>query len=105
MKTSTILRAATAVSLAVFLTTASAWSSEEIPQQPDVRRFVDNADTCTHLSGEISGENTAEQKKLIKQINKVCSLAKKQLKSLDRKYKNDSKVQETLNQYREDLAD
>ncbi|UTH73980.1 hypothetical protein [Chromobacterium sp. IIBBL 290-4] len=74
------------------------------PQQPgDVARFQEDADSCIHLSGEISGERSAEQRKLVKQINRYCDSAKRQLKRLDKKYKDNAKVQEQLKPYREDL--
>lgn len=100
-----ILRLLVGVSLAVSLISGAAVASEAVPQQPDVKSFVDSADTCIHLSGELSGEKTAEQRRLVKQANKTCGVAKRKFKKLDKKYKTNAQVQEVLNQYRDDLAD
>lgn len=75
------------------------------PTQPEVRHFVRDADMCLHLAGELSGENTLKQKRRIKQINKYCDSAKRQFIYLDKKYRADSTVQATLDQYRNELAD
>ncbi|MCD5361930.1 hypothetical protein [Chromobacterium aquaticum] len=99
------LRLLAGVSLAVFLIAGTATASEADPQQPDVKSFVDSADTCIHLSGELSGEKTPEQMRLVKQANKTCGTAKRKFKKLDKKYKINAQVQEVLSQYRDDLSD
>ena len=83
--------------------TAVAYADDTTP--PDIRRFVDEADLCIHLSGELDGTNTKEQKRLIQSVNQQCQKAKKMLGKLDKKYKNDVRAQEIFNQYRDDLPD
>ncbi|OQS38264.1 hypothetical protein [Chromobacterium haemolyticum] len=99
------LRSLAWTSLAICLIAGGAIASEAVPQQPDVKSFVDSAEICVHLSGELSGEKTSEQMKLVKQTNKTCDMAKRKFKKLDKKYKMNAQEQEVLNQYRDDLSD
>lgn len=93
------------IALATPLFVSMAWADAVSPKQSEVRLFVDRAETCMHLSGELSGENTPGQMKLVNQVNKQCDSAKRQFKRLDKKYKKDNEVQAILDQYRDDLAD
>lgn len=86
-----------------YILTVAAYADDATP--PDIRRFVDEADLCIHLSGELDGTNTKEQKRLIQSINQQCQKAKKMLGKLDKKYKKDVQAQEIFNQYRDDLPD
>ncbi|OHX19488.1 hypothetical protein [Chromobacterium sphagni] len=91
--------------LLVCMATMQSSAGEAAPlQQPgDVVRFLEDADSCIHLAGEISGERSAEQRQLVREINRYCDSAKRQLKRLDKKYKSNARVQEQLKPYREDL--
>lgn len=73
---------------------------------PDVKRFVNNADLCEHFLGEIDNSlSKSEQKRIVSSVNKYCDRAKKQLCTLKVKYRNDAEVQTILSQYHDTLSD
>ncbi|UJB32911.1 hypothetical protein [Chromobacterium sp. Beijing] len=67
----------------------------------DVKNFIDNAETCEHLSGEISGDNDARQREVIRDLNKYCNRAMKQQKRLLIKYKANPEVVAELKKWNE----
>lgn len=89
--------------LFLLLVTSFAGAASTTPV--DVECFAEIAETCIHLSGELDGTKTSEQRLLIKKTNRYCALAKRRFRVLDLKYQQDKKVQEMLNQYRDVLAE
>lgn len=85
--------------------TGPASADQEKPVAPALQRFIESADRCIHLSGEISGEPGKEQKRLIHQTNRLCEAARRQFQQLDRQARNDAKIQAALEPYREDFSD
>lgn len=84
--------------------TAGIACADASPAEPrELRRFSDQAETCMHLSGELTGENTPAQMKLIRQVNQECGKAKRLFKRLDQKYKSDRQAQAALEKYRDAL--
>ncbi|NHR05274.1 hypothetical protein HA052_08670 [Chromobacterium haemolyticum] len=71
----------------------------------DVKRFLENAEICQHLLGEVSGEGDAEQAIVIRNANQVCEQAKKQRKRLLLKYKHDESVIKSIKEFDETFAD
>jgi len=85
--------------------TGPAGAEQVKPVVPALQRFIEGADRCIHLSGEISGEPGKEQERLIRQANKLCEAARRQFRQLDRQARNDAKIQAALEPYREDFSD
>ncbi|UJB32912.1 MULTISPECIES: hypothetical protein [Chromobacterium] len=69
----------------------------------DVKSFMDNAEICEHLLGEVSGDGDARQMDVIKDANKHCERADKLRRQLLVKYKNDHKVIKAIRQFDEVL--
>ncbi|WP_146176762.1 hypothetical protein [Chromobacterium sp. Panama] len=67
----------------------------------DVKNFIDNAETCEHLAGEITGMGDARQREVTKGVNKYCERAKRQQKRLLIKYKADPDVMAELKKWNE----
>ncbi|WP_156187758.1 hypothetical protein [Chromobacterium sp. LK11] len=67
----------------------------------DVKRFVENAEICQHLVGEVS--ETSDMT-MINDANKACEQAKKQRKLLLKKYSKDREVIKTIREFDETLA-
>lgn len=89
-----------------FVVTMEPASADQVkPVAPALQRFIESADRCIHLSGEISGEPGKEQERLIRQANKLCEAARRQFRQLDRQARNDAKIQAALEPYREDFSD
>lgn len=66
----------------------------------DVNLFVENADACTHFSGEWdSSISKQRQQKIEKAVDKYCGLAKKQQKELEIKYKGNKSIEKELSNY------
>lgn len=66
----------------------------------DVNLFVENADACTHYSGEWdSSISKQRQQEIEKAVDKYCGLAKKQKKELEIKYKGDKSIEKELSNY------
>ena len=75
-------------------------SGTPVQSQPDMARFIHNADICEHLAGEWSSENTKSENRTIElNMNKHCGLAKRLQKSLLVKYKEDASAADILNKY------
>jgi len=53
----------------------------------DVKAYIKNADICDHLTGEINGDGSEEDKLVISNINKYCELSEQAYLKLRRKYK------------------
>lgn len=89
-----------------FVVTMEPASADQVkPVAPALQRFIESADRCIHLSGEISGEPDKEQERLIRQANRLCEAARRQFQQLDRQARNDVKIQAALEPYREDFSD
>ncbi|MCP1291240.1 hypothetical protein NK214_13655 [Chromobacterium sp. S0633] len=67
----------------------------------DVKRFVENAEICQHLVGEVS--ETSDMT-MINDANKACEQAKKQRKRLLKKYSKDREVIKIIREFDETLA-
>lgn len=86
--------------LALFITKTQAGNINK-----DVCRFIENAEICQHLLGEVSGEGDAEQAIVIRNANQVCEQAKKQRKRLLLKYKHDESVIKAIKEFDEIFSD
>ncbi|WP_156187757.1 hypothetical protein [Chromobacterium sp. LK11] len=86
--------------LAIFITLSNSLYASNLNNK-DVKIFIDNAETCEHLSGEISGDNDARQREVIRDLNKYCNRAIKQQKRLLIKYKADPDVMAELKKWNE----
>lgn len=87
----------------LFLLLATSFATQARATPVDVARFTDIAEVCIHLSGELDGTKTDEQRQLIKKTNRYCALAKRRFHALDLKYRHNQAVQARLNQYRDAL--
>lgn len=67
----------------------------------DVKIFIDNAETCEHLAGEITGMGDARQREVTKEVNKYCERAKRQQKRLLIKYNANPEVVAELKKWNE----
>lgn len=68
--------------------------------KPDVINFIDNADTCTHLSGEWDNSLPKQrQQEIEKDVDKYCGLAKEQQKTLTTKYKGNKDIENKISRY------
>lgn len=74
---------------------------DKIPK--DVKVFIDNADACEHFAGEFDGGLSKQrQKEIARGVVRYCGSAQKQLKRLNEKYKNDTKMSETIRSHTND---
>lgn len=66
----------------------------------DVRAFKSNADLCEHFAGEWDSELPASEQKRIEQaIDRYCGKAQRQMKCLQRKYKNNKEINDLIDEY------
>lgn len=65
----------------------------------DVKKFVINAETCIHFSGEWDETDKVRQKEITDAVEKYCKCAKKERAILKKKYKSKTKIQEELEKY------
>lgn len=87
------------------MVTGLAFANPGKPMMPALRRFIESADRCIHLSSEINGERGRGQERLIRQVNRHCDAARRQFHQLDRRTRNDAKVQAALEPYRGDFSE
>lgn len=67
---------------------------------PDVTSFIDNADNCSHLSGEWDSSLSKERQKEIEvNLDKYCNLAKEQQKELRKKYKGNKDIENEISSF------
>lgn len=95
--TGTFRHARTKIAVAVvcFMMAAPALAKDSIPK--DVQVFIKNAEACEHLAGEFDGGLSKQRQKEIERgVVRYCQPAQKQLKRLTAKYRNNSKLMETI---------
>lgn len=81
--------------LGVLVAAKAACAGEALP--PDVRAFLDKAETCEHLAGEFDGSLPAGQRREIhRNIRTSCGGAHRQLPRLQKKYRHDERVLKLL---------
>ncbi|KAA9003286.1 hypothetical protein FJU30_03990 [Affinibrenneria salicis] len=72
--------------------------TDSLPE--DVRSFLDNADTCQHLSGEWDSSLPEERRREIERdVDQYCGAAQRRQPELQKKYKGDKAVEEKLSEY------
>ncbi|HOY70415.1 MAG TPA: hypothetical protein PL131_07635 [Methylotenera sp.] len=81
----------------VIFTCFSQQANAEQTLPHDVNLFIQNADTCYHFAGEISGDNSKRDKEVQQNMRKPCNAADRQYKQLMKKYKHNTKLIETIN--------
>ena len=65
----------------------------------DVKKFIVNAETCIHFSGEWDDNDKVRQKEITDAVEKYCKCAKKQRAILKKKYKTRAAIQNELEKY------
>jgi hypothetical protein len=69
----------------------------------DASKTLDIAVNCYHLSGEINGDQSQNDKETMRSMNKLhCDQVEKKVAFIKLKYKNNNRVQEAFKIYYED---
>ena len=91
----------TATFVACLLAANATLAGGPIPK--DVQIFIVNAEACEHFAGEFDGGLDAQRQKEVERgVVRYCRPAQKQLKRLTEKYKNDTKVMESIRSHAND---
>jgi hypothetical protein len=88
-----------------FLLSASIYSLAQTTTtgHADVDEFISNADECESQAGEWDPDlSKAEKREIEQSIDKYCGAAKKQLRALKTKYKNDTNVMKLIKAHAND---
>jgi hypothetical protein len=72
-------------------------SAAEFPK--DVLAYIKNADSCDHLSGEINGDNSEADKRIVSDMNKYCATAENVYMKLRKKYASNPRILEKIGSY------
>ncbi len=65
----------------------------------DIIKLIDSYEICIHLSGEINGDGSENDKEVIKNMNDSCEIASKKYNTLHKKYTKNSMASAWLKNY------